>query len=134
MPRPRLPLPEVRLLGPDGVGWLPRVQSGLEGHRRQPWPRLSQEPARRGDGYAERGSGTALFPPSECEEYRADYYARGRHGGGVPGAGVDRGRAPGANQGRGRRQQQSAAARLAPAYVAYPDQFAHVLIHRFGCS
>ena len=23
MPRPRLPLPEVRLLGPDGVGWLP---------------------------------------------------------------------------------------------------------------
>src|ERR1039458_1186883 len=98
MPRPRLPLPEVRPLGADGVGWLSRLRRGLEGHRRKPWPRLSEEPARRGDGYAERRSGSAMLPHSQRKEYRADDHAGGYYGGGVPGAGTDRGRAPGADQ------------------------------------
>ena len=40
MSGPDLPLPPVRLLVADGVGWLPRVRRGLEGYRRQPWSRL----------------------------------------------------------------------------------------------
>jgi lambda family phage portal protein len=39
--RSRLPLPEVRLLRADRVGWLPRVRCRLESHRRQPRARLS---------------------------------------------------------------------------------------------
>src|ERR1039457_2983547 len=97
MPRPRLPLPEVRLLGPDGAGWLSRLRRGLEGHRRQPRTRLPQEPPRRGDGYAERRSRAAVLPDSECQEYRADDHADGYHGRRVSGPGVDRRRAPGTN-------------------------------------
>ena len=34
-------MPEVRLLGTDGVGWLSRLSRRLEGHRRQPRARLA---------------------------------------------------------------------------------------------
>src|ERR1035441_6729499 len=75
MPRSCLPLPPLRLLGADRVGWLPRVWRGLEGHRRQPWPRLSEESARRGYGYSERRPGTMVLPHSQREEYRPDNHA-----------------------------------------------------------
>ena len=57
----------MRLLSADGDGRLPSLWRGLEGHRRQPWPSLSEEPARRGDGHAERRSCAKVLPHSQRE-------------------------------------------------------------------